>query len=196
MCRLIYWHENLYWSSQMRWYGYWGFWGIIREYFIELCYIWSWLFYYDHWITYWMTLTSFVLLCIYHLISPQFTLFRDHNTHCIHYLIMRFLIPTLDHVHWVTHYLALALINEINEAGNTEETGSRGSGRCAWKGGSSADLATRDLVFCDLCAHLLLQLHDTWVQWTVSLYSQDPLTHHLFNMQLSCGMGHMMVALV
>jgi len=27
------------------------------------------------------------------------------------------------------------------------ETGSRGSGRCAWKGGSSEGLATRDLVF-------------------------------------------------
>ena len=39
-------------------------------------------------------------------------------------------------------------------------------------------------------------LHDTWVQWIVSPYYQDPLTHHLFDMQLSCGMGHRMVALV
>ena len=32
--------------------------------------------------------------------------------------------------------------------------------------------------------------------WTVSPYYQDPLTHHLFDMQLSCGMGQRMVALV
>jgi len=39
-------------------------------------------------------------------------------------------------------------------------------------------------------------LHDIWVQWTVSPCYQDLLTHHLFAMQLSCGMGHRMVALV
>ena len=39
-------------------------------------------------------------------------------------------------------------------------------------------------------------LHDTWVQWTVSPCYQDPLTHHLFDMQLSCGMEHRKVALV
>jgi len=39
-------------------------------------------------------------------------------------------------------------------------------------------------------------LHDTWVQWTVSPCYQDPLTHHLFDMQLSCGMGHRIVVLV
>jgi len=94
-----------------------------------------------------MTLTSLALLCIYHLILSLFILFRDHDTHCIHYLTLIFLIPTLGHVNLVTHYLALALINEINQAGNTGETSSRGSGRCAWKGGSSEGLATRDLLF-------------------------------------------------
>jgi len=39
-------------------------------------------------------------------------------------------------------------------------------------------------------------LHDTWVQWTISPCYQDPLTHHLFVMQLSCGMGHRMITLV
>jgi len=39
-------------------------------------------------------------------------------------------------------------------------------------------------------------LHDTWVQWTVSPCYQDPLTNHLFNIQLSCRMGHRIDTLV
>jgi len=39
-------------------------------------------------------------------------------------------------------------------------------------------------------------LHDTWVQSTVSPCYQHPLTYHLFDMQLSCGMGHRMIVLV
>ena len=54
--------------------------------------------------------------------------------------------------------------------------------------------ATRDLVIYACSCYYML--HDTWVQWTVSLCYQDPLTHHLFDMQLSCGMGHRMIALV
>jgi len=39
------------------------------------------------------------------------------------------------HIHWTTHYLALTLINEINEAGVTGGDCRRGNpGRCAWKG--------------------------------------------------------------
>jgi len=47
-----------------------------------------------------------------------------------------------------------------------------------------------------LCA--LLLLHVTWYLSTVNYFSllSDPLTHHLFDMQLSCGMGHRMLALV
>jgi len=53
---------------------------------------------------------------------------------------------------------------------------------------------TLDLViYARSCYYML---HDTWVQWTVSPCYQDPLTYHLFDMQLSCGTGHRMVALL
>jgi len=45
-----------------------------------------------------MTLTSPALLCICHLILPPFTLSHDLDTHCIHYLILIFLILIPDPV--------------------------------------------------------------------------------------------------
>jgi len=96
---------------------------------------------------------------------------------------------------WVAYYLALTLINKINQVGVTGGDCSRGNaGRCAWKGPLVGLDATRDLViYARFCYYIL---HDTWVQWAVSPYYQDPLTHHLFDMWLSCGMGHRMDALV
>jgi len=123
------------------------------------------------------------------------TLSRDLDTQYIHYLVLIFLILFLHHVHWVTHYFAHALINEINQAGVIGGNCSReNTMRCAWKGGSSEGLATRVFdIYARTCYYIL---HDTWVQWIVSPCDQDPLTHHLFDIQLSYGMGHRMVALV
>ena len=145
--------------------------------------IWSWSTYYDL-----LTLTSPALLCIYlvssaqlyicHLILTLATLSCDLDIHCfhyvtlismimtdlsgIHYLSLIFLIPILDHIHWVTHYFALALINEINQVGVTwGDCCKRNSRRCAWKGGSSEGLSTRDLViYARSCYY---RLHDIWV---------------------------------
>jgi len=98
-------------------------------------------------------------------------------------------------LHWVTHYLVFILINKINQVGVTGGDCSRGNPeRCTWKDGSSEGLATRDLVIYARSRYYIL--HDIWVQWTASPCYQDPLTHHLFDMQLSCGMGHRMGALV
>jgi len=40
-----------------------------------------------------------------------------------------------DHIHWVTHYFALTLINKINQVGVTGgEYSRKNSGKCVWKG--------------------------------------------------------------
>jgi len=51
-----------------------------------------------------------------YLFLPLSILFHDLDTYCNHYLTLIFLTPFLDHAQWVTHYLALTLINEINLA--------------------------------------------------------------------------------
>jgi len=71
-----------------------------------------------------MTLTSPAILCTYlvsltkryicHLPLTLFTLFRDLDTHCFHYMTLIFMTLFSDHIHWVTQYFAVALINEIN----------------------------------------------------------------------------------
>jgi len=50
-----------------------------------------------------------------HLILSLFTLSRDHDTHCVHYLALIFLMPISDPVTLSHTYLALALINKINQ---------------------------------------------------------------------------------
>ena len=143
-----------------------------------------------------MCLVSLVQLYIYHLILPLSTLSRDLDIHYIHYVTLISMTLFSDHIHWATHHLSLTLINEINQAGITGgDYNRRNSGRCAWKGDPLWVWdATHDFViYARSCYYML---HDTWVQLTISPYYQDLLTHHLFDVQLSCGMGHRMVALV
>jgi len=117
-------------------------WEVIRDYFIGLCT-------HDHDrftltfglhdadITY-TTLHLLNITCTTLHLSRDIaivTLSRDRDTHYIHYLSLIFLIPILGHVHWVSHYIAFALNNKINQAGVTRGDYSRGNPRrCAWKG--------------------------------------------------------------
>ena len=102
-------------------------------------------------------LASLAQLCIFHLILSLSTLSRDIDTHCFHYLTSLFLILFPDHLHWVTHYFVLALINKINQAGVTGGDCSRENPeRCAWKGGSSEGLTTRVLVFLRFMCTLVI----------------------------------------
>ena len=69
---------------------------------------------------------------------------------------------------WVTHYLALTLINKTNQAWITwGDCSRRNSGRYAWKGDPFGfGCHTRS---CYLCA--LLLLHVTWYLSTVNYFS-------------------------
>ena len=94
---------------------------------------------------------------------------------------------TILHLYWLI---------KLTKPGLLGKTGRRKTGRCVWKGDPLVGLdSTCDLVFLWFmtCYYML---HDTWVQWTVSPCYQDSLTHYLFDMQLSCGMGHRMIVLV
>ena len=70
--------------------------------------------------------------------------------------------------------------------------------------GKIRDVCLEEWPLVGLMPHVLIiyahpyyyMLHDTWVQWIVSPCYQDLLTHHLFDMQLSCGMRHKIVTLV
>ena len=63
------------------------------------------------------------------------TLFRDLDTHYIHYLSLIFLVPISDPVTLSNTLFAFALINKINQAGVLGGDCSRvNPGRCAWKG--------------------------------------------------------------
>jgi len=66
-------------------------------------------------------------------------------------------LHTVLHSHWLI---------KLTKPGLLGETGSRGSERCAWKGGSSRALPHVILCSCDLViyARTYYMLHDTWVQ--------------------------------
>ena len=119
------------------------FWGIIWEYFIRL---WTYdhgRIYYDLWITWHrhylhnfafvrhpcITLHLSDITCttlhvsgitcrVLYLSLDIVTIYiaRDIDTHCFHYLTLLSLTLFPDHIHWVTHYFALTLINKINQA--------------------------------------------------------------------------------
>ena len=181
---------------------------ILRNYlriFIRVQYLWSWQDFYDHWTIYWMTLaspvllcicqTSLALLCIYHLILPPlhcpvieihiiFTIYHWYSWY--RFWVMYTELHTILHLHWLIKLNKLGLLRET-VAGKIQ-------GGVLGRGPLVGLDATHDLVL--YARSFYYMLHDIWVQWIVSPYYQDPLTHHLFDMQLSYGMGHRMVALV
>ena len=82
------------------------------------------------------TLASLILLCICHSMLSSCSIFPE---------ILICIVITIWHWYfwywsiilsrWVTHYLALTLINKINQAGVTGgDCSRRNLGRCAWKG--------------------------------------------------------------
>ena len=142
-------------------------------------YLWSWRDFYNHWTTYWMTLTSPALLCIYltslaqlcicHLILPLFILFRELDTHYFHYVTLIFLTLFLNHIHWVTHYFALDRLIKLVKSGLLGETSSRrNQGGVLGRAAPSRALPHVFLCSWDLCARLLL--HVTWYLSTVNYF--------------------------
>ena len=161
-------------------------WEIIREYFIRLCThnhdrFTLTLELHDTDITY-TTLHLLNITCTTLHLSRDIatvTLSRDRDTHYIHYLSLIFLILILGHAHWVSHYIAFALKNKINQAGVTGGDYSRENpGRYAWKGDPLWVWMPHVFLCLEIYARICYYiLHDTWVQWTVSPGYRDPLTH-------------------
>ena len=95
---------------------------------------------------------------------------------------------TILHLHWLM---------KLTKSGLLRETGSRENqggmlGRATLVGLD----ATRKLVFLWFMHTPVITCYMIPKYSELSLCYQDPLTHHLFDMQLSCRMGHKMVALV
>jgi len=125
-----------------------------------------------------MTLISPALLCIFlislillyscHLILTLFTLSRDLDIHYFHYMTLISVTPFSYHIHWVTHYFALALINEINHAGVTGGDCSRRNPRGVLGRATLCGFGCHTWS-CYLC--VLLLLHVTWCMSTVNCFS-------------------------
>jgi len=149
-----------------------------------------------------MTLTSPALLCIY-LISLTL-LCICHSILSLFFIFLEILIRivvTWDswscyiesriilHLHWLMKLIKAGLLGEIGSRENQGGVLGRAT-PCGFK------CHTRSCVLVIYVRTYYYMLHHTCVQWTVSPCYQDPLTHQLFDMQLSCGMRHMRVALV
>ena len=103
-----------------------------------------------------------------YLLLPPFTLFRDLDTHYIHYLSLIFLVPIPDPVTWVTHYFVFTLINKISQAGvaGGVVAGEIQGGVLGRATPCGFECHTWS---CYLCA--LLLLHVTWYLSTVNCFS-------------------------
>ena len=96
---------------------------------------------------------------------------------------------TISHLYWLIKLTMSGLLGETGSRRNQEGALGRAT-LCGF--GCHTCSCVLEIYLCT-CYYML---HDILVQWTVSPYYQDQLTHHLFDMQLSCEMRHMIVALV
>ena len=132
--------------------------------------------------------TSLALLCIFHSILSRFFISQNFDAYCCHLILIPY---TKSHI-----VLHLYWLIKLTKTGLLEETGSRRNQ------GGVLERATPCGFGCHMCSCILeiyvctcyYMSHGTWVQWIVSPCYQDLLTHHLFDMQLPCGMGHKIAA--